>query len=42
MSAFIDQHRDRFGVEPICNVLQFAPRTYYAAKVAAAVGAIDT
>jgi putative transposase len=25
-------HRDRFGVEPICKVLQFAPSTYYAAK----------
>ncbi len=32
MSAYIDQHRDRFGVEPICDVLQFAPRTYYAAR----------
>lgn len=32
MTAYIDQHRDRFGVEPICSVLQFAPRTYYAAK----------
>ena len=30
--AYIDAHRDRFGVEPICRVLQFAPRTYYAAK----------
>jgi putative transposase len=30
--AYIDQHRGRFGVEPICSVLQFAPRTYYAAK----------
>ena len=30
--AFIDAHRDRFGVEPICSVLQFAPSTYYAAK----------
>jgi len=30
--AYIDKHRDRFGVEPICSVLQFAPRTYYAAK----------
>jgi len=28
---FIDQHRDRFGVEPICDTLQFAPSTYYAA-----------
>ena len=32
MIAYIDGHRDEFGVEPICRVLQFAPRTYYAAK----------
>jgi putative transposase len=32
MSEFIDEHRSEFGVEPICSVLQFAPRTYYAAK----------
>jgi putative transposase len=30
--AYIDEHRSRFGVEPICTVLQFAPRTYFAAK----------
>ncbi len=30
MSRFIDTHRDRFGVEPICRVLQVAPSTYYA------------
>src|SRR5207342_156403 len=30
--AYIDAERHRFGVEPICSVLQFAPRTYYAAK----------
>jgi putative transposase len=29
---FIDAFRGRFGVEPICTVLQFAPSTYYAAK----------
>jgi integrase family protein len=34
---YIDQHRERFGVEPICTVLrdagmQIAPSTYYAAK----------
>jgi putative transposase len=29
--SFIDQHRDRFGVEPICQTLQVAPSTYYAA-----------
>lgn len=32
MIAYIDKHRDQYGVEPICSVLQFAPRTYYAAK----------
>ncbi len=32
MIIYIDNHRNRFGVEPICRVLQFAPRTYYAAK----------
>jgi putative transposase len=31
MKRFIDTHRTRFGVEPICRVLQFAPSTYYAA-----------
>lgn len=31
--AFIDEHRDEFGVEPICRVLQMAPSTYYAAKL---------
>ncbi len=30
--AFIDDQRDVFGVEPICEVLQVAPSTYYAAK----------
>jgi putative transposase len=29
---YIDAHRDEFGVEPICSVLQVAPSTYYAAK----------
>jgi len=29
--SFINEHRDRFGVEPICATLQFAPSTYYAA-----------
>jgi putative transposase len=30
--AFVDQHRQRWGVEPICRVLQVAPSTYYGAK----------
>ena len=29
MIAYIDQHRDRYGVEPICRVLPIAPSTYY-------------
>jgi putative transposase len=32
MIEFIDQHRDLFGVEPICAELPIAPATYYAAK----------
>jgi putative transposase len=32
MVDYIDQHRDEFGVEPICGVLQMAPSTYYAAR----------
>jgi putative transposase len=30
--SFIDGHRDRWGVEPICRVLQVAPSIYYAAR----------
>jgi putative transposase len=30
--SFIDTHRHRWGVEPICRVLQIAPSTYYAAR----------
>jgi transposase InsO family protein len=32
MTAFIDDHREVYGVEPICAVLPIAPSTYYAAK----------
>lgn len=32
MIAYVDKHRGEYGVEPICSALQFAPRTYYAAK----------
>jgi putative transposase len=32
MNRFIDAHRERFGVEPICRELQVAPSTYYAAR----------
>ena len=32
MVDYIDRHRTEFGVEPICEVLQFAPSTYYAAR----------
>jgi transposase InsO family protein len=30
MIAFIDAHRDTYGVEPICRVLPIAPSTYHA------------
>jgi putative transposase len=33
MVDYIDTYKDEFGIEPICSVLQFAPSTYYAAKV---------
>jgi putative transposase len=33
MIRFIDEHRTRFGVEPICRVLQIAPSTYYAGRM---------
>ena len=29
MIAFIDDHRDTHGVEPICNMLPIAPAPYY-------------
>jgi putative transposase len=32
LTAYIDAHRDDFGVEPICHTLEIAPSTYYAAK----------
>ena len=33
MVAFIDQHREADGVEPICRVLPIAPSTYFRHKV---------
>ena len=33
MTAFIDEHRVTHGVEPICQVLEIAPSSYYAARV---------
>jgi transposase InsO family protein len=32
MVRYIDDHKDRFGVEPICAVLPIAPSTYYETK----------
>ncbi len=32
MIAYIDDHKDRYGVEPICAVLPIAPSTYYEHK----------
>lgn len=31
MTRYIEAHKERFGVEPICTTLQVAPSTYYAA-----------
>jgi len=35
MTAFIDEFREEFGVEPICRVLPIAPSTYRARKAVA-------
>jgi transposase InsO family protein len=32
MVAFLDQHRETYGVEPICAVLPIAPSTYFLRK----------
>ena len=32
MVAFIDDHREEYGVEPICRVLPIAPSSYYTQK----------
>jgi transposase InsO family protein len=32
MVSFIDDHREEYGVEPICRVLPIAPSTYYQHK----------
>ena len=29
MSAYVDQHRERFGVEPICQTLGVSASAYY-------------
>ena len=29
MTAFIEEHRGTYGVEPMCKILQVAPSTYY-------------
>ncbi len=29
MSAYVDQHRDRFGVEPVCRTLDVSASAYY-------------
>ncbi len=33
MVVYIDEYKERFGVEPICAVLPIAPSTYYANKM---------
>jgi len=29
VTAFIEEHRGTYGVEPMCKILQIAPSTYY-------------
>ena len=36
MVSYIDAHRARFGVEPICEQLPIAPSTYYEHKASSA------
>jgi putative transposase len=40
MIAYIDQNKDRYGVEPICRVLPIAPSTYYHARRPASARAV--
>jgi hypothetical protein len=42
MIAYIDAHKERFGVEPICKQLPIAPSAYYAAKSRPPVRQDDT
>ena len=32
MTAFVDEHRETYGIEPICEQLPIAPSTYYEHK----------
>jgi len=32
VNSYIESHKDRFGVEPICDALQVAPSSYYSAR----------
>ena len=32
MAIFVDQHREQYGVEPICKQIQIAPSSYYEHK----------
>jgi putative transposase len=32
MNRYVEEHRGRFGVEPICRVLEASPATFYAAR----------
>jgi hypothetical protein len=42
MIAYIHEHKDRFGVEPICRVLPIAPSTdYHACRPASAPAVRD-
>jgi putative transposase len=32
VSAYVEEHRSRFGVEPICRVLEVSASAYYARR----------
>jgi putative transposase len=32
MTAYIDEHKGSYGVEPVCRILAVAPSSYYAAE----------
>ncbi len=36
MTDYVDAYKNQFGVEPICQVLEVAPSTYYAATTRSA------
>jgi hypothetical protein len=38
MTRYIDAHKEQFGVEPICRILEFAPATSGVEEMACSEG----